>query len=225
MSIFSERVKCLIKARNLTQARLARVLNLSPSRLSNYIAGDVEAGNALLCRIADALETTTDYLIGLSSDACPGGYPKEIKIKYAGTNSENGAMVISIPVFKSGEISCVPYDYLTCGGIMKNKYVRPYCIDITDDSMQPYCIKGDRVVIAPRTYLPPVINNLDPKRLYAVRTDENDKIGLTVRHCLAKDDVIFLRPSNMNYDTLALNFSSLAYKPVAGVVVNIIRQF
>lgn len=225
MSIFSERLKHLIKVRYLTQNELARVLNMSSSRLSNYIAGDVEVSNALLLQISDVLETSIDYLLGLSCNAYPNEYPKEIKLKYVGTSSENGVMTISVPVFKSGDNSYAPHDYITCNGIMKNKYVRPYCIDITDDSMQPYCIKGDRVVISPRTYLPPVINNLDPKRLYAVRLGENDKIGLTVRHCLTKDDVIFLRPSNMNYDTLAFNFSTLNYKPVAGVVINIIRQF
>lgn len=67
----SDRIRARVKERNLSPADLARSVGYTPQRLNNYIhektprLPDVES----LVKIADALKTTPDWLLGLSGAA------------------------------------------------------------------------------------------------------------------------------------------------------------
>lgn len=219
MDIFSARVKNLLKKRKLSQSQLAAALDISLPRLNNYLSGRAEASYGMLSTIACALNTSVDYILGISSNLGEESYPVGIVSKYAGV--ADGAMFIEIPVYRNGENS--PSSWFKCSARIKNVYTKPYFIEINDSSMEPYCTKGDLLLVAPRSYIAPVINNLNPNRLYATRLDENDSAGTSVRHCLTKDSIIFLRPSNLEYETKAVNLDEISYCPVAGIVTKIIR--
>ena len=219
MTIFAERVKGLIKLHKISQAQLAEKLEISPARLNSYLSGKAECGYALLAATAQALNTSVDYLLGLSASYNSEAFVSKYDSRYAGIS--DGAMAIDIPLYLSGE--SVPSGTLRCDALYKSIYARPYAVKMNDDSMNPYCIKNDILIVAPRSYIFPVLSSLNPNKLYAVRLNEKDKAGTSIRHCLSKDNILFLRPSVLEYETIGLDLNSVSYPPVAGAVVKIIR--
>lgn len=66
MSIFSGRLKAARRLRSLTQAQLARKAHLQQVVISFFETGRRSPSFANLKRLADALDITTDYLMGRS---------------------------------------------------------------------------------------------------------------------------------------------------------------
>ncbi len=219
---FSTRVRCLLKERSMTQSALASETGAAPAMISNYIAGRVEAGYDMLVRMAACLNTTVDYLLGLSPDSGEDGYPRGAEALYAGIRGVSGETYIELPVFdtadgkKTGGFLCL--------GVVKSIYTKPYILSVGDGSMSPVCEKGDMLFVAPRTYISPVKNNLNPSGLYAVRLCSRDTVGTAVRYCLTKDDVIFLRPADTSFETFAYNYSELDYMPVSGIILGKLKK-
>ena len=63
-----ERICELRKSRNLTQDQLAELASLNRVTIAKYESGRVEPGAKALSRIADALEVSTDVLLGRSEE-------------------------------------------------------------------------------------------------------------------------------------------------------------
>ena len=63
-----ERIKNIRKKRNLNQDQLAELASLNRVTIAKYESGRVEPGAQALARIADALEVTTDALLGRSEE-------------------------------------------------------------------------------------------------------------------------------------------------------------
>jgi len=68
MTIFSERVSVLLSQRKLTQKELAIKAGITESAISYYVKGERTPRGVVLSRIAKALDTTTDYLLGNTSE-------------------------------------------------------------------------------------------------------------------------------------------------------------
>lgn len=84
MSVFSQRLTLLMKAQGITQKIVAQKANVTESAMSYYVSGDRTPRGEVLSRIAQALETTTDYLLGNTSESAP---PKgEKKLQYLQRN-------------------------------------------------------------------------------------------------------------------------------------------
>ena len=66
--IFRERLRIIRELRDLTQAELATRANLQPSAISHFEAGTRKPSFDNLRRLTTALEVTTDYLLGRTSD-------------------------------------------------------------------------------------------------------------------------------------------------------------
>lgn len=64
MTVFSERVVLLMDKQGLTQATLAKMAKITEAAMSNYVAGKRTPNSDVLLRIANALKTSTDYLLG-----------------------------------------------------------------------------------------------------------------------------------------------------------------
>ena len=60
---FSERLAELIKLNNFSQKKLAEKAGVTEAAMSHYIKGDRFPRASVLSRIADALNTTSDYLM------------------------------------------------------------------------------------------------------------------------------------------------------------------
>lgn len=68
MTIFSERVSLLLSQRKLTQKELATKAGVTESAMSYYVKGERTPRGEILSRIAKALDTSTDYLLGNKSE-------------------------------------------------------------------------------------------------------------------------------------------------------------
>ena len=84
MSIFSERLILLMKAKGITQKVVAKKASVTESAMSYYVSGVRTPRGEVLSRIALALDTTTDYLLGNTNEpASPSG---EKKLQYLQRN-------------------------------------------------------------------------------------------------------------------------------------------
>ena len=76
-----ERIKELRKQRGLNQDQLAELASLNRVTVAKYEAGRVEPGAQALARIADALEVSTDVLLGRSDEVPDIERPQTIEAR------------------------------------------------------------------------------------------------------------------------------------------------
>lgn len=69
MSIFSERMTELMARHGFSQRDLATKAGVTESAMSYYVKGERTPRSDVLTRISNALNTTTDYLLGASNSA------------------------------------------------------------------------------------------------------------------------------------------------------------
>lgn len=62
--VLSKRIKELRQKKNLTQRQLAKMANTTPTSVSAYEKGQKTPSIEVLCNIANALETSVDWLCG-----------------------------------------------------------------------------------------------------------------------------------------------------------------
>ncbi len=75
MSLRGDRIIRLRKELNLTQARLAELVDVTSNHISKYENGYTSPTLPTLSTLAQTLNTTTDYLLGLSDIPHPGAEP------------------------------------------------------------------------------------------------------------------------------------------------------
>lgn len=68
MGIIAKRITQARNDLNINQKELAKKANITEANLSRYENGIREPKSSVLIRLADALEVTTDYLVGLSDE-------------------------------------------------------------------------------------------------------------------------------------------------------------
>lgn len=79
MSVFSERLTALMRAKGLSQKQFAKKANITESAMSYYAKGMRTPSGEVLARIAKTLNTTTDYLLGSVDNAEIIETQKELK--------------------------------------------------------------------------------------------------------------------------------------------------
>ncbi len=89
--MFKTRFAALIQTRGLTQRELADKTRLTEGAISHYLKGDREPKGAILLAIANALETTTDFLNGKTDEVKPSEANSEIEqaFKLVARNAAN----------------------------------------------------------------------------------------------------------------------------------------
>lgn len=65
--MFHERVRALRQARNMSQVELAKRLGVTKQSVSNWENDNIQPSIEMLMRIAEVLDVSTDYLLGLNS--------------------------------------------------------------------------------------------------------------------------------------------------------------
>lgn len=68
---FNIRLENLIEEKNVSQKQLAIDLHVSKSTINGYITGYREPDFEMLVRLATYLDSSTDYLLGLSNEKKP----------------------------------------------------------------------------------------------------------------------------------------------------------
>ncbi|MCY9112043.1 helix-turn-helix transcriptional regulator [Bacillus atrophaeus] len=80
--MLSKRLKLIRKRRGLTQIGLANKVKTTKGTISNYENGHSTPSNEMLRDLADALDTTTDYLLGrIENDSIIGRTPSDFEIE------------------------------------------------------------------------------------------------------------------------------------------------
>lgn len=74
-----DRLGGLLSERHMSQKQLADLTNLTESAVSRYVKGDRIPKGAILLNIANALGSSTDYLLGLTDVAHPLSSEQEIE--------------------------------------------------------------------------------------------------------------------------------------------------
>lgn len=79
MSIFSDRISLLLSQNNLSQKELAIKAGVTESAMSYYVKGGRTPRGEVLSRIAKALNSTTDYLLGNTAVATTGNTSRQLQ--------------------------------------------------------------------------------------------------------------------------------------------------
>lgn len=66
--LIGSRISSELSKKGISQKQLAERINLSESIVSRYISGEREPKANVLANIATALNTTSDYLLGIEED-------------------------------------------------------------------------------------------------------------------------------------------------------------
>ncbi|WP_251615670.1 helix-turn-helix transcriptional regulator [Pumilibacter muris] len=64
--LFNSRLRELRKEKALTQTQLAQILNVSQATVAKWETGDREPDLIMILRLCEVLETSVDYLLGVS---------------------------------------------------------------------------------------------------------------------------------------------------------------
>ncbi|MCI7131546.1 MAG: helix-turn-helix domain-containing protein [Lachnospiraceae bacterium] len=75
-----QRIRELMKQQHISQRTLAEVLQVSRTSLNNYLTGKRWLSLDLLCQISRYLDTSTDYLLGLSNQKHPSRLPDDEQV-------------------------------------------------------------------------------------------------------------------------------------------------
>ena len=67
--MISERIKCLREQKELTQARLAKLLGITRASVNAWELGISVPSTQYLVKLASIFKVSTDYLLGISSTA------------------------------------------------------------------------------------------------------------------------------------------------------------
>lgn len=78
MSTFSDRLAAILRKKGMTQKQLAQKTNITESAMSYYVKGTRTPSGDILTKIAVALDTSTDYLLGIANDPSVPQYKPEL---------------------------------------------------------------------------------------------------------------------------------------------------
>lgn len=87
--VFARRLKAAMALRLLNQAELAKLAGLRASAISHFVTGTRRPSFANLRRLADALDVTTDYLLGRVDEPATVGAPMRLDRHLSKLSSED----------------------------------------------------------------------------------------------------------------------------------------
>ncbi len=101
---FSERLALLLQQKKMTQKNLAAKAGVTEAAMSHYLKGDRTPRASVIARIAEALDTTVDYLMnGMENDSDSEiSYAKRLIARNAHQMSKEEKLEI-ISILMSGE--------------------------------------------------------------------------------------------------------------------------
>ncbi len=134
-----KRLKELREEYGITQKELADKLNLTPKAISFYELGSREPSGDTIIQMARIFKTTTDYLLGNSSNKSPDkatGKEHGVRIPVLGT------VVAGLPMYASENI--IDYEEITPQLAASGEY---FALRIKGRSMEPRIYEGDVVIV------------------------------------------------------------------------------
>ena len=83
------RISDMLEKRNMSQRKLAETIQISEQQLSRYISGDREPKPETVANMATALQTTSDYILGLEEGEFNFNQVRRLIARNASTMSDD----------------------------------------------------------------------------------------------------------------------------------------
>ncbi|MBO4318519.1 MAG: helix-turn-helix transcriptional regulator [Mailhella sp.] len=232
----STQLKSMLASSNLSQAAFADRLGITRARLSNYLTGRSEPDCATLCRIADVLHVSADYILGRKLNSpdtvahMPGGMPALHSGPEKPQRQDSGTWM---PVYRSVSRAEEDRHPEILGWFLDARHGedidwgprQPYGLLIDDDALAPNLVRGDLVFIQPRLFSCPYSPLTMDGGLFSVRLSRLDTIGLSVRHCAVSGQSLVFYGNMTSEPPVLMDVGKLLYAPVTGVVTSMLRDF
>lgn len=232
---FNERLNKLIIERKLSQSQFATETGITRARLNNYIKGRSEPGYDILLKMAKNLHVSIDYLLGAEETSTihtPGlrnGKPEF----YQGEEPPKDNAYSWIPLYSSlphiatHKHGQKPKGWFKAQHDDANKvtFQRPYALLIEDDSMHSELLVGDIVFIQPAFVSHTFLQTVPFKEIFAVRMSEIDEIGLSLKRCHVKDNMLICVSDNPSYEPIVLDMNQTLFVPLVGSISGLWRSY
>ncbi len=233
---FGDRLKQCIKERNISQTQFAEELGITRARMNHYTTGRSEPDYALLVRIADTLGVSTDYLLGRQTRQAPQSPSVHIGLPefVGGEAMPPGAPENWVPLYESspaplpeGAGPVRPRGWLKAEGANKDAFhfKRPYALLINDDSMPSDFMRGDIVYIRPSFFAHTFLITAPVKDIFAIRLRAEDEIGLALKRCYLKGNMLICVADNPDYHPIILDMDRTLFVPLVGTIAGIWRSY
>ena len=250
--LFGNRLRQLLDERNISQAHFADRIGVSRSRMHNYVAQRSEPDYATLIRIANTLDTSIDFLLGksehqgLPQTACLSGFPDFIPSRGAGGEPPDPSCWIPLygSQYKAPEPDAAPAAPSDPGrtdgqapspsnplGWIRHEtphqasnYRKCYAILVKDDTMKPYLLPGDVAYIQPMVIFHNCLSSSPTSDIYAVRLHEGDAVGVSLKKCYSRGNLLVFFCENSLYSPYILHMTRIRFSPIIGKVVCVWRS-
>lgn len=231
--LFGNRLRQLLDEKKISQAHFADRIGVSRSRMNNYVARRSEPDYATLVRIANTLDTSIDFLLGKSEHqglpqqaANPNGIPDFLPNRGEEPDPDRW-----IPLYGSQHAVPEPLSPPRPVGWLRHdtphqadNYRRCYAILVKDDSMKPYLLPGDVAYIQPMVIFHNCLSNSPTSDIYAVRLHEDDPVGVSLKKCYSRGNLLVFFCENSLYSPAILNMTQIRFSPIIGKVMYIWRS-
>jgi phage repressor protein C with HTH and peptisase S24 domain len=145
---FGQRLKAAMKAADVKNVEIARVLGITASSVSQWISGDTVPRDDKIVKLAELLKVKPEELAGrpirkalaampLNAVAVAAQSTRDLPV-YAAAEGGSGAMIISQ--------SAIEYTYRS----ETSRGPECFAVHVIGDSMEPAFFQGEQVVVDPR---------------------------------------------------------------------------
>ncbi len=220
-----------------SQAYFAESLGISRARLNNYLMGRSEPDYELLRQMAKKLDVSVDSLLEVESRNIPKEQAKvksfeassELVLRSSKPEMENGPYSW-IPLYKTTvngfNFSDVPVAWMRIPEKQTNSLAdkTDYALLVSEDSMSPHFLLRDIVLIRSTiSYL--FLQTRPDNAFFAVRTQEEDKIGLTIRRCFFQNNMLTMVAVNPSVAPIVMDIGQTPFVPITGKAVSMLRVY
>lgn len=204
----AERIKLALSLKNLTQADLCRMTEISKSTMSQYLSGKYEPSQLKTEIIARALNVNEAWLMGydVPMDRTSRLRKKGVKIPVL------GEVIAGVPIEAIEDI--LDYEEITEEMAAKGEH---FALKVKGDSMEPVFYAGDIVIVRQQ----PTADSGDIV-IALVNGDES-----TIKKLKLTDEGLMLIPANPAYEPMYYTRKQIDTLPVSiiGKVVELRRSF
>ena len=205
---FSELLKQCRKKQGISQAELASKLGVTQQAVGKWESGKSSPDPSTVARIAELLNTTADYLLGLYRPVSNVSAPEE---RFFGSYSES--LIPVIGTVKAG------YGALAFEEDYGQEYARVkdpsnyFYLVVRGDSMEPRIHDGDLVAIRSQP-------EVEQGEIAAVRIGDE----ATLKHVYLHENFIELRPENPAFESIILTKEEMNTVVIEGKAVGLCRD-
>lgn len=189
------------KIKGLTQAQVAKLINVDRSTYTRYESGEIQPDNDKLRKLAAIFESSSDYLLGINQIGDPMGHMIPLL----------GTVPAGVPIEAIEDVE----EYID----MYPRFVKHgelFALRVQGDSMEPDIRDGDIAIIEKQEFI-------ENGGIAVIRVNGQDA---TLKKVKLLETGLMLIPSNPAYDPVFFDAGQIATLPVTiiGKVIEIRRR-